>query len=397
MTNGNSAVFSYAEKKHFKVHGFRFFQESLEILRNEINNFTSLGREKALDASAAAMYVGLFSQCTHAGVIPPNLSISTISKMLNIHRSTGANGFNELLERGLVIEHITNDGTEYEIAGYHDNNKAREDYLSTKKLNYFTVPFELLHTTVLAELVKQRSAKGIILMLEILNSFRHKLKVEKVSPLEFTYELTMDTLKDKLSKKTAKRVRNVLTSLSPIFTFTPVDRKNRIPRVNVITRIHQSINQVRIHKYIIQLAPGCLIEKDATDVQAVKAMKDADYRIKLLGLTMYQKDKIGLRSAYKGNVKEIARHIKQPKLKDLLLRDSMQHALESLESFVLGGHKLKSLGAFVNAKLQEYVFDFIEKNHLTTDLLTIYHNLNAPLPKVFQNYQEHRQLREQLI
>ncbi|MFD6442982.1 hypothetical protein ACFWDG_25165 [Peribacillus sp. NPDC060186] len=67
-------------------------------------------------------------------------------------------------------------------------------------------------------------------------------------------------------------------------------------------------------KYII--SPGCIIEKEAHNEETTKAYKDADYRIRLLKLPMFQKDRIDIRAAYKGSVKEIAQFIKSKKQKN---------------------------------------------------------------------------------
>lgn len=389
MTNSIPGLFvsENNEKKKFKINGFRFFQESLVLLRKEVKEYSSLGHKKPLDASAVAMYIGLFSQCNHAGVIPSDLHITSISSMLNLHRSTGSNGMHQLIERGLVTERISDKGTEYEITDYHENNMARENPLSTKALNYFTIPFELLHTTVLANLVSKKTAKGIILMLEIFNNFRHKLKFEKVSPIDFKYELTTKVLMEKLGKSSAKRAREVIDVLSPIFNFKPVGITEKKPR-DLLTRVRKPSTQLCIHKYEIRMTPGCVVEKEAFDIEAIKATKDADYRIKLLGLTMYTKDKKGIRAAYKGNVKEIANFVKDKNKKKSLLRDSMQHALESLEEFILKGHKSNNIGGFINSKLQEFVFGFIDKNAMFSDLVHNYHLLEAAEPKILLNYRK---------
>lgn len=388
MTVSNPG-FSVSKKK-YKIHGFRFPQELFNQLRKEINEYESLGRKKGLDASAAAMYIGLLSQCTQAGVIPSNLHISTISSMLNLHRSTGANGMHQLLERGLVQERVSDAGTEYEITGYHEHNMAREGYSSNAPLSYFTVPFELLHTTVLADLVSRKSAKGIVVMLEIFNAYRFKLIEEKVSPIEFKHVLKTQTLIAKLGKETAKRARAIIDVLSPILTFKPVGVTEKKPRENLLTRVRRSVTQLCIKKYEIHMTPGCIVEKEIYDVQAIKAIKDADYRIKLLGLTMFTKDKKGIRAAYKGNVKEIANYVEDKNKKKSLLIDSMQHALESLEEFILKGHKLKTIGGFINSKLQEFVFDFIDKNNMFNDLVHNYALLEAAEPTILLNYRKYK-------
>lgn len=402
MTNSNPGIFvpenlsnsqQFSEKKKFKIHGFKFFQFTLNQIREEVYNFSSLGHQKGLDASALAIYVGLHSQCSSAGLLDVDFHISTLSKELNIPPATGTNGINQLLDRGLVIERETDKKNQYEIVGYADNNLSREESSNpNKKLNYFTVPFDLLQTTVLANLVSKKSPRGIILMLEILNDFRQKLRGEKAFAADYKTERKTKTLIEKLGKSNSKRVREVLDVLSPIFTFKPVDLEERKPRPNVLTRVRKAVTQIWVRKYEIHIKPGCIVEKEAHNEDATKALKDADYRIRLLKLPMFQKDRIGIRAAYKGSVKEIAQFIKHKKQKTKLLRDSMQHALEQLEDFLRKGNQIKSVGAFINVKLQEYVIRFLDDNNLFIDIETIYHQTKAPIPTIWEKYRNHKKL-----
>lgn len=382
------------EKKKFKIHGFKFFQYALNQIREEVYNYSSLGHDKGLDASAIAIYIGLHSKCSSAGLLDADFHVSALSKELNIPTATGANGINQLLDRGLVIERETDKKNQYEIVGYAANNLSREESVNPdKKLNYFTVPFDVLQTTVLASLVSKKSPRGLILMLEILNDFRQKLRGEKAFASDYKTVRKTSTLKEKLGKSSSKRVREILEVLSPIFTFKPIDLEERKPRRDILTRVRKSVTQIWVRKYEIHIKPGCIIEKEAHNEETTKAYKDADYRIRLLKLPMFQKDRIGIRAAYKGSVKEIAQFIKGKKQKTKLLRDSMQYALEQLEDYMRKGNTIKSVGAFINVKLQEYVIQFLDDNNLFIDIETFYHQAESPIPAIWEKYRNHKKMR----
>ncbi|MGE6379593.1 hypothetical protein [Peribacillus muralis] len=391
FTSENQSNSQQQSKKKFKIHGFKFFQYALNRIRKEVYDYAELGYDKGLDASAVAIYVGLHSKCSSAGLLDADFHVSALSKELNIPTATGSNGINQLLDRGLIIERETDKKNQYEIVGYAANNLSREESINPdKKLNYLTVPFDLMQTTVLANLVSKKSPRGIILMLEILNTFRNKFRGAKACASEYKTDLKTDTLMEKLGKSSAKRVRDILEVLSPIFTFKPIDLKERKPRPDVITRVRTAVTQIWVRKYDIHIKLGCIIEKEAHNEETTKAYKDADYRIRLLKIPMFQKDRIGIRAAYKGSVKEIAQFVKNKKQQTKLHRDSMQHALEELEDFLRKGNKIKSVGAFINTKLQEYVIQFLDDHNLYIDIETFYHQTESPVPAIWEKYRTHK-------
>lgn len=348
-----------ANKTLYMINGFRFHQQALETIRTGVNNYQKNEWDKPLHPSAVAMYITLFSECDAAGMIDADVSITSIAKKAGLNPSTGHNGFQQLREYLLVKENLATG--QYEISRYAEANKTRTE--SAKKdsdLNYFKVPNEVFSTNVISSLVNANSARGLILLLELCNHFSRDFKYPKQHINENPDDLKMSTLKEKLKLPAGNRVRKIINLMNPIFNFQPEKVDIRKPQ-NLVNRIRKAVEQIHIRKYYIYINPACVMENTQdTEVEAVKAVKDAEYRFKALSLKVTRKERNGAAIAYHSIVKGIAKLIDDKEIKHRLLRDSMQSALENLETYIKEQPgKLKSIGAYVNKNLQEYVLDFL--------------------------------------
>ncbi|MEN8702462.1 hypothetical protein [Bacillus infantis] len=382
-----------SNKKHFKIEGFKFHQFALAGLRKEVYQYAELGWDKPLHASAIAVYIGLVSECSPTGLIDADISISSIAKKLNLLNSTANNGYHQLLERCMIRERLIGDTYQIEIVGYAEANRSRSESASKDSdLSYFIVPNEVFKTSVIAQLVNSTSAKGFILFLEECNHFSRDFKSKRKDVNSNPDELTMSTLKKKLGLPCATRVRKVLDILTPIFTFTPDDVKIREPR-NLLTRIRKAVSQIHVRKYIIRINPACVIEKEEVDVESLKAIKNAEYRLKDLRVPLNRSNRIGIEKAYRAMVKEVAFFLTDSREKKSLMHYSMETALDNLEKHLKDRPgELKSAGAFINKQLQQFIFSFLDKMDSRIDLITRVRNAyaNAVEPFIWQKYSEHR-------
>lgn len=382
-----------SEKKHFKIDGFKFPQYALNGLRKEIYNYESLGRDKPLYPSAVGMYIGLVSECSNTGLVDADVSISSIAKKLSLSHSTAYNGYNQLRERMLINERKVGDKFQIEIYGYAEANRSREESASKNSdLNYFIVPNEVFNTPIIAQLVNATSAKGLILFLEECNHFSRDFKNKRKEINSKPDELTMATLKEKLGLPCAARVRKVLDVLTPIFTFTPDEEKVREPR-NLMTRIRKAVKQIHVRKYIIRINPACVIEKTEVDTESLKALKNAEYRLKDLRVSLSRGHRIGIHKTYRAMVKEVAIFLKDSREKKELMRYSMQTALDNLEKYLQDRPgELKNVGAYINKQLQQFIFKFLDNMESRLDLIndvrTAYSN--AAEPFIWKAYIAHR-------
>ncbi len=370
----NSALLSKQPK--MKIDGFRFFQETLNVLKKE-----------ALDASAMSVYLVLVSECDEAGLLPSDFNQAQTAEKIGIPRQTCSNGLNQLLDRELVRETIIGGKPQLEIVGYAENNLSRDEtFGKTKDLNYFNIPNEVFHSTVIANLVSHKETKGFLLMLDLFNYFHRSVSQWGRDESHFAVR-RMDSLKDKLGKSCALRVRKTLDILSPLFTFKPVDQSERKPR-DLANRVKKAVTQIWIKKYHVFINPACLIEKPPVDVESMKAIKDATYRIKALNITTYQKDKTGIRTAYRSIIGEVAQFIPSEHDRMLFLRGSMQSALEDLETFMKTGAKLKSVGSFLNKKFQEHSLTFLKESKLAIEMANHYIRTGSDKPFILNKYEE---------
>lgn len=377
-------------KSTFRIQGFKFHQYALDILKEEVYL-------NHLPASAVATYIGLVSEVSPAGLIPSDLKKSKLATKMQMHKQTIHDGFTELVNRHLIKEVVINDELHYELFGYAAHNKNHKESMNLSKgtISYFEVPNELFNTNVLSDLVKSKEAKGLILLLNLFNHFSRELNKNKKDPAKAPDQLLMSTLKKNLGKCSAKRVRNVIAMLAPLFSFVPEKLEERMPRKELSLRT--IVKQIWIRKYFVYINPTCVAQCEETPeetIEAAKAIKDAHYRIKALNIQLKQADKNGIGIAYYSIIKKIARFIKDSKVKKGFLRDSMQDALEQLEQYITkNNEKIKSIGAFINKSLQQYVFNFFDndKNNISIDVFTqAYNATGASLPTVLVKYQDYK-------
>lgn len=370
-----------------KINGFRFFQQTLDNLDNHVNNYKELGYRKPLGASAIAVYLVLMSKADAAGLLTHDFRQKEIAEIANIPRQTCSNGMNQLLERELVRETIIGGKACYEIIGYDFLNRSREE--STDKendLNYFVVPFEIFHSGVVANLVSHKEAKALIWMIKQCNSFYRAFS--QWGKDENHYLLRkVKTMKENLGKSSSFRVRKTISLLSPLFDFKPVDLKKRMPR-DISNRIKKACTQVVVKKYEVYLNPACLIEKKEVDVETMKALKDAAYRLKALNVPMYSADRKGLQVSFRSMIGEVAQFINNQYDKTEFIRFSMQKVLNDTEKYILKGAKIATVGAFLNSKFQEYALKYMKKFNVADEMAWHYKQTGADYPFILKKYQK---------
>ncbi|PGU11157.1 hypothetical protein COD22_31180, partial [Bacillus thuringiensis] len=103
--------------------------------------------------------------------------LSIISNASGIAYTTVHTGFQALLESGMIREVFINGISIYEICNYARLNRTYKE--TTKqdigKLSYFRIPNHLLDSKVLKQLVSHRDSKGILLLLDLCNTFTRKI------------------------------------------------------------------------------------------------------------------------------------------------------------------------------------------------------------------------------
>ncbi|WP_410985487.1 hypothetical protein [Bacillus cereus] len=347
----NMNIYKKMTKQKFLMHGPKFFNGLLKLLKREDELFE-------LPASALAVYVGMHYMVSDIGLLPSDFTIAQIAEKIHLPYTTAHTGFEILLQRKLVQEIITKNGLPvYEICHYALNNRTKsEGNQECKGLSYFRIPNSLLDTNILRELVTHRDRKGIYLLLDLCNNFTHKLYQYGYKDVQqYTVERTMDTLKTYLNKN-AKKVREYTDLLSPIFSFVPTHKKVREAKESRITRIRKAVNQILVPKFVIHMAASCVVENTDTDVKQneAKMRKEAVSRLKSIGYALTNKDRKDLVVAFQNEISKIAYLLENKTVRTQLMTYTMCYALDALENYVnTTKQRVKSIGAFVRTKLRE--------------------------------------------
>ncbi|AHA75413.1 MULTISPECIES: hypothetical protein [Bacillus] len=370
------------KKSKFLMHGPKFFDE----LRIYLIKNNELG-EYALPSSALATYILLHYKVNDLGRLPRDFKLSTVANESDIPYTTIHTGFQALLHSGLVREIFINGKIPvYEICNYARLNRtAKETKDNDGKLSYFRIPNLLLESSILKELVSHRDSKGIIELLNLCNNFTRELKFKSKDSIEkYTLPRNMDGLKERLGRN-AKKVRNYLKIISPIFKFDAAIQKVRNPRKGRIARIREKIQQIVITQFTVSMNPACVIENDLAEIKQTEAKmrKEATARLESIGIALTTKDRKDIVVSYKGEVSRIATYIKNKQLRDDFMTYTMSYAMDQCESFLVLGEKIKSLGGMVRAKLRESFIPWAER-YLDDDtrhalvLELISHDIDVP-------------------
>ncbi|PRD06733.1 hypothetical protein CQ058_29510 [Bacillus sp. MYb56] len=346
------------KKSKFLMHGPKFFDE----LRIYLIKNNELG-EYALPSSALATYILLHYKVNDLGRLPRDFKLSNIANESDIPYTTIHTGFQALLHSGLVREIFINEIPVYEICNYARLNRtAKETKDNDGKLSYFRIPHVLLETSILKELVSHRDSKGIIEFLGLCTNFTHQFKYSKNSVEDYSFFRNMDGLKERLGRN-AKKVRNYLKIISPIFKFDASIQKVRNPRKGRIARIREKIQQIVITQFTVSMNPACVIENDRAEISQTEAKmrKEATARLESIGIALTNKDRKDIVVSYKGEVSRIATCIKNKQLRDDFMTYTMSYAMDQCENFLALGEKIKSIGGMIRAKLRESFIPWAER------------------------------------
>lgn len=168
-------------------------------------------------ASAYVVYLSMLKQLdkekNQRGILK-DYNLSYWSKELNIPYATLYSGRKYLEKHNFVKEEIHND---LPVLVLKDIEKYNNPGMEEGKLNYLLIPHALFKTNILAELVRTSNPEGIELMLSLFNQFRTAMSSrESIELAKLRQARNMSTLKKQLNKN-AKKTREILRLLEPLF------------------------------------------------------------------------------------------------------------------------------------------------------------------------------------
>ncbi|MEW9181637.1 hypothetical protein [Bacillus mycoides] len=364
-------------QQNFKVHGVKFFDGLLNIVKLE-------NERKELPSSALATYILLHFECNDIGMLPREFQIMDLAKKSGIPYTTIYTGFQVCLEHRLVKETPVGNRTVYEVVDYalYNHTAAKTTDIS---LSYFRIPFHLIQTTILSSLVKARDNRGIMFLLELINTFSRKIGMEHYKHQIQEFEITrrMAFLKDKLNRN-AKKVRQYIEILKPIVQFTAIDSKEKKSSDSRIARVRKQVKQVIIEKFNVVFSSNCVMENDKKDLHrpVAKCRKEAVSRLKYMGQSLRKKDRENMIIAFKQEIVDIAAYMPTKKKQNELLITAMTYALDQVENYTKE-QEIFSIPAFMRVQFREFWTDFTEKSLSVEerhDVMMNYYNQNGAYP-----------------
>ncbi len=360
-------------QQNFKVHGVKFFNGLFNIVKLE-------NERKELPSSALATYILLHFECNDIGLLPREFQIMDLAKKSGIPYTTIYTGFQVCLERKLVRETPVGNRTVYEIVDYalYNHTAAETTDMINISLSYFRIPFYLIQTTILSSLVKARDNRGIMFLLELINTFSRKIGMEhykhKIEDFEITRKMAF--LKEKL-KRNAKKVRQYIEIVKPIIKFNAVDPKDKKPSESRITRVRRQVQQVIIEKFNVIFSSNCVIENDKKELHRpiAKCRKEAVSRLKYMGQALRKKDKENIMTAFRQEIVDIAIYLPTKQKQNELLIYAMTYALDQVEC-CMKEQEIFSIPAFMRVQFRDAWIYFKEKSLSvgeSSDIRTNYH------------------------
>lgn len=382
---------NYKPKLHrqqkFLMHGPKFFDGLFKRLKFEMDE-----NPTGIPASALTTYILLHFKVNDMGLLPTDFVLADLGRELDIPYSTIHSGFQTLLSRQLVKEIFISGIPVYEITDYAMNNRTKtEGNMDFVALSYFRIPNLLLKTSILKTLVSQRDSKGILLFLELCNSFTRELWQKKLSNIDdYAIERLMTTFKKYLGRN-AKRVRMYIQTIAPIFKCEPIDTEVRKARKSRVSRILELREQIFVRKFKIQLAANCVVENDDRDIkqQEARMRKEATARFNAIGYPLSSSDLKNIVVAYRNEVSEIASFIENKQFRKQFMTYTMSSAMDDIEEYVKAtSKKINSIGAIVRAKLREalYKWRFTRLDNATKhEIITNFLENNKAIPEFLVN------------
>ncbi|MGT8956887.1 hypothetical protein [Bacillus cereus] len=346
-------------EQSLNIHGVKFFDGLLNIVKLE-------NERKELPSSALATYILLHFECNDIGMLPREFQIMDLAKKSGIPYTTIYTGFQVCLERRLIKETPVGNRTVYEIVDYalYNNTTAETVNMTGTSLSYFRIPFHLIQTTIMSSLVKARDNRGIIFLLDLINTFSRKVGMEhyKHKIDEFQITRKMSFLKKRLNRN-AKKVRHYIEIINPIVQFTAIDSKEKKSNKTRITSVRKQVKQIIIEKFNVVFSSNCVIENDKKELHrsVAKCRKEAVSRLKHMGQALRKKDKENIMTAFRQEIVDIAIYLPTKQKQSELLIYAMTYALDQVES-CMKQQEIFSIPAFMRVQFRETWMYFKEKS-----------------------------------
>jgi hypothetical protein len=338
-----------------KIDGIRMHQAILKefyIIRDQ-----SFERPPA---SAYVVFLTMLKQLdlekNQRGILK-EYNLSYWAKTLKVPYSSLYSGKIYLEKHHFIKEEIHN---ELPVLVLKDIEKYNNPGVEEGKLNYLLIPHALFETNILAELVRTSNPEGIELLFSLLNQFRTAMsKRESFDLSQLRQSRNMSTLKKQLNK-TAKKVRNILGLLEPLFAveFEGIEYRGQ---------------QIWVKKVWFTLRENCVKEQSSEEfkVDHLLAILSHEVTYFLDGNKIRYKprDLFDIMISFKQEVYDKVKVIKNSE--DFNLARSIKHyfieCMDSIGDFINNQHiqkksfRIHSLGALFRKSFRNGLVPFLKR------------------------------------
>jgi hypothetical protein len=338
-----------------KIDGFRMHQSILK----EFHMIRDQSFERP-PASAYVVYLTMIKQLdvekNQRGVLK-EFNLSYWAKKLQIPYSSLYSGKLYLEKYHFVKEEIHNGNP---VLVLKDIEKYNNPGIEDGKLNYLLIPHALFETNILAELVRTANPEAIELMLSLFNQFRTAMsKREDIDLKQLRQPRNMATLKKQLNKN-AKRVREVLSLLEPLFEIR-------------FEGLQYRGNQIWIRKVWITLKEDCVKEQSNEEfkVDHLIAMLSHELTYFLDGhkLKYKSRDQFDIMVSFKQEVYDKLKFVKDSKTFNFekSIKQYFMYCIDSIGNYITQqkaqntSFRIHSLGALFRQVFRKELVSLLKK------------------------------------
>jgi|GEM_PF-3283088 len=344
-------------KQKFKIDGFKFFQETLNMIKDII--YTSEKQpSKTIPASGLAAFLGAHALCHETGILPADFNIKMLETVTGVKYDSIRKGFWWCVQKGWIIKVVIDDTVHYKITDYEKlNNSAAERPRygeEEHKLSYFRVPKAVFSSGILNVLVHNKDTAGIVTLLRFCNHFSRQLKNSKDNISDYDCIRYMSHLKTALRRK-AHKVREYLNNvIKKIFNITFDGIQERKPRTRE-DRKRKPVVQLVVEKVKLVLTNICAKVNDdlkKIDEKTKNFAKNIADALRYAGRSITKKDMKDIQNVFRSEAGLIMSYMERE-----TDRDALHHTLLGLVCRDIDHqtNRIQNVGGFIRDAIRNAI------------------------------------------
>ncbi|MGC3792001.1 hypothetical protein [Priestia aryabhattai] len=332
-------------KQKFHVNGFKFFRAHKEQL-------LQLHKEQNLSAAAIGTFMIVLNEVNSEGELYSDYKHTKLSKIYNVKYTTYTTGLYECMKHGLILTKEVNGKKIYFVNGYANENRSTLERPDRQgNLTYFKIPGAILRNEdVIQTLIRKKDATGLLTFIKMYDRCVTSLKDSKQSLTAHAQPYNFQNFKNTLNRS-AKKVREYLSILSPVLNIEAPVKEIRKPREEKTNRVRKAVEQVWMDKTFYVHVSESIVIDEAVKSTVPALFSEAQSRLSAIQLPLRKQDLKGLRKAISDTLVSWKRYMNSFTFKHFS-RSALQDALDQLETYIqIPGKTVDSVVAFLRTKL----------------------------------------------